>query len=209
MVVNQEQQKENDGMKRRSMSILVLTMLSVSMLGEGEAVTGIHKFTMKSITGEDVKLAGYRGKVLLIVNVASKCGFTGQYEGLQKLYEKYKDRGFLVLGFPANDFLGQEPGTDGEIKQFCTLSYGVSFPMFSKISVKGKEQHPLYKYLTDKKTNPEHGGKITWNFNKFLMDADGQVINRFGSRVQPMDDDLVKAIEQALGGSTPQAAAAE
>ena len=167
--------------------------------GEGrQQVQSVHDFAAKSIDGKDVALADYKGKVLLIVNVASKCGFTGQYEGLQRLYETYKDQGFVILGFPANNFLGQEPGTDAEIQEFCTLNYGVTFPMFAKISVKGKDMHPLYAYLTSKETNPEFGGAISWNFNKFLVGRDGKIAGRFGSRTKPDDKELVEAVEEAI-----------
>jgi glutathione peroxidase len=166
--------------------------------GPEAAMTNVYAFTMRDIDGKDVSLSSYRGKVLLIVNVASKCGFTGQYEGLEKLYKTYKDRGLVILGFPANDFLGQEPGTEGEIKSFCTLTYGVTFPMFAKIAVKGAQIHPLYAFLTSKETNPGFGGAITWNFNKFLVGRDGTVVGRFGSRTRPDDKDLVAAVERAL-----------
>ncbi|MCS6805110.1 MAG: glutathione peroxidase [Blastocatellia bacterium] len=158
----------------------------------------IYDFTMKSIDGEEIKLDRYRGKVMLIVNVASQCGYTPQYEGLQKIYATYKDRGFVVLGFPANNFGGQEPGTDQEIKTFCTTRYNVTFPMFSKISVKGADQHPLYKFLTDAETNPAFAGKISWNFNKFLVDKTGRIIARFESRDKPESEKVVQAIERAL-----------
>jgi len=167
--------------------------------GQGrQQVQGIHDFAAKSIDGKDIALADYKGKVLLIVNVASKCGFTGQYEGLQELYETYKEQGFVILGFPANNFLSQEPGTNAEIRQFCTLNYGVTFPMFAKISVKGKDMHPLYAYLTSTETNPEFGGAISWNFNKFLVGRDGKIVARFGSRTKPEDRKLVQAVEQAI-----------
>lgn len=158
----------------------------------------VYDFTMKDIDGKDVALSQFKGKVLLLVNTASKCGFTRQYEGLEKLYKTYKDRGFVILGFPANNFLWQEPGTDGEIKQFCSIKFGVSFPMFSKISVKGKDQHPLYAFLTDERANPGFGGAITWNFNKFLVGRDGKVVGRFGSKVEPDSKELVDALEKAL-----------
>jgi glutathione peroxidase len=161
-------------------------------------VTNIHSFTMRTIEGKESSLAQYKGKVLLVVNVASKCGFTGQYEGLESLYKRFQARGLEILGFPANDFLRQEPGTDAEIKSFCTMTYGVTFPMFSKISVKGSDCHPLYRYLTDKQTNPRFEGGISWNFNKFLIDRQGNIIGRFGSRTKPDDKDLVKAVESAL-----------
>jgi len=158
----------------------------------------IYDFTVKDIDGKDVKLENYKGKVVLIVNVASKCGFTPQYEGLQKIYTKYKDQGFVILGFPANNFMGQEPGTNEEIKQFCSLNYNVTFPMFSKISVKGKDIAPLYQYLTEKETNPEFSGKISWNFNKFLIDRQGKIVARFGSRAKPESQEVIAAIEKAL-----------
>jgi len=193
-------------MKLYSVSLLSLLLCAAAPEGEkteskaegSETVKSIHDFTVQDIDGKEVSLADYKGKVLMIVNVASKCGFTGQYAGLQELYDTYKDKGFVILGFPANDFLGQEPGTNDEIKQFCTLNYGVSFPMFAKISVKGDEQHPLYKYLTDKKANPDFGGKITWNFNKFLVDANGKVIGRFGTRTAPKSKTVIEEIEKAL-----------
>jgi len=161
----------------------------------------IYDFTMRDIDGKDVTVSAFKGKVLLIVNVASKCGFTGQYEGLQKLYTTYTNRGLVVLGFPANDFLRQEPGTDAEIKNFCTLTYGVTFPMFAKISVKGKDIHPLYAFLTSKESNPKFGGAISWNFNKFLIGRDGTVVGRFGSRTKPDDKELIAAVEQAIKAS--------
>jgi glutathione peroxidase-family protein len=176
------------------------------MAAAGETnMNSVHQFTMTDIDGRDVSLADYKGKVLMLVNVASKCGFTGQYKDLQLLYERYKDRGFAILGFPANDFLSQEPGTEAEIKQFCTLNYGVSFPMFSKIAVRGGEQHPLYAFLTDTALHPDFGGKISWNFNKFLVDGDGRVIGRFGSRDNPLDDEVVTAVERALDAVSPEA----
>ena len=158
----------------------------------------IFDFTVKDIDGNDVKLEQFKGNVIMIVNVASKCGFTPQYEGLQKIYSQYKDSGFVILGFPANNFLSQEPGTNEEIRQFCTINYSVKFPMFSKISVKGKGIAPLYKYLTEKKTNPEFSGKISWNFNKFLFDREGNIVARFGSRAKPESQDVIQAIENEL-----------
>ena len=163
-----------------------------------EPMKSIHEFTMKDIDGREVALSAYEGQVLLVVNVASKCGFTRQYAGLEKLYQTYKNRGFVVLGFPANNFMGQEPGTEAEIKSFCSLTYGVTFPMFAKISVKGKTIHPLYAFLTDKSLHPEHGGAVSWNFNKFLIGKDGRVLGHFGSRTEPDDPQLAAAIEQAL-----------
>lgn len=155
-------------------------------------------FTLKNIDGKETKLSDYRGNVLLMVNVASKCGYTPQYEGLQAIYAKYRHQGLVVIGFPANNFMGQEPGTNEEIKQFCTLKYNVSFPMFAKISVKGADIHPLYQFLTSKETNPEFGGDITWNFNKFLVDRNGKVIARFETREKPEGEKVTQAIEKAL-----------
>ena len=153
---------------------------------------------MKDIDGHDVKLDAYKGKVVMVVNTASKCGYTPQYEGLEALYEKYKDRGFVILGFPANNFMGQEPGTEKEIKEFCTLKYHVSFPMFSKISVKGADQHPFYTFLTNKVSDPGFDGDITWNFEKFIADKNGKIIARFPPKTTPDDPQLVKAVETAL-----------
>jgi glutathione peroxidase-family protein/type 1 glutamine amidotransferase len=158
----------------------------------------LYTFTVKNIDGRPVSFSEYEGKVLLIVNVASKCGFTRQYSGLQKLYEKYKDRGFYVLGFPANDFGSQEPGTNSQIKEFCTTRFNVAFPMFSKITVRGESIHPLYAYLIDPQENEGFGGPITWNFNKFLIGKDGETIARYPSKTEPFDSELIDALEKAL-----------
>jgi glutathione peroxidase len=155
-------------------------------------------FKMKDIDGKDVKLKKYKGSVLLVVNTASKCGYTPQYEGLQKIYDQYKTEGFVVLGFPANNFGGQEPGTESEIKEFCTTKYKVTFPMFAKISVKGADQDPLYQFLTGKETNPNFAGDITWNFNKFLIDRQGNVVARFSSKDAPDGQAVTAAIEKYL-----------
>ncbi len=159
----------------------------------------IYDFVMKDISGADVPLSRFKGKALLLVNVASKCGFTPQYTGLQDLDERYRGKGFEILGFPANDFLWQEPGSDSDIKQFCSTKYSVSFPLFSKISVKGKNIHPLYKLLTEKETNPRFSGKVTWNFNKFLVDKNGEIVARFDSKVEPLDQQVISAVEGAIG----------
>lgn len=159
---------------------------------------GMYEFTMKDIDGNDVSLEKYKGNVVMLVNVASRCGLTPQYEGLQAIYDKYKDRGFTVLGFPANNFMGQEPGTEAEIKEFCSLNYNVGFPMFSKISVKGTDQHPLYRFLTHPETNPGFDGDITWNFEKFLADRDGKIIARFSPRTVPTDAEVIEKLEAAL-----------
>ena len=160
-------------------------------------------FTMKDIDGKDVKLNKYQGSVILVVNVASKCGLTPQYEGLEKLYAKYKSKGLTVLGFPANEFGKQEPGTDKEIKEFCTTKYNVTFPMFSKIVVKGEGQHPLYKHLTSKETDPKFAGDIEWNFAKFLINRKGEIVARFKAPVDPMKPEVIAEIEKHLAEPKP------
>ena len=170
---------------------------SLSNAKGGDSVS-IYSFNLKDIDGKDVSLNQYKGKVLLVVNVASKCGYTPQYEGLQKVFLKYKDQGLVVLGFPANNFMSQEPGTNEEIKSFCTLKYNVTFPMFAKISVKGNDIHPLYKFLTDKETNPQLGGDIKWNFSKFLVNRNGEIIARFEPNIKPDSDQVTQAIEKAM-----------
>ena len=181
------------------MSLVKLFVLfaAVSMLGLAASARADLPLsgTMKSIDGEDVDLGSYEGKVVLIVNVASRCGATPQYAGLQALYEKYKDQGFVVLGFPANDFGRQEPGSDEQIKEFCTTKYDVTFPMFSKITVKGPDRPALYEVLT---TEADPSGEIGWNFEKFLIARDGTIAGRFKTRVSPDDADLVAAIEAEL-----------
>ena len=156
------------------------------------AASSVYDFTLPSIDGHPAPLSAYKGKVLLLVNVASQCGYTPQYKGLEALYEKYKDRGLVVIGFPANNFGSQEPGTEAEIKSFCSRNYHVTFPMYSKISVKGADKAPLYQFLTEK------SGEIGWNFTKFLVGKDGKVISRFDSKVEPESAALVSAVEQAL-----------
>jgi len=160
--------------------------------------TNIYDIELTKINGEKLKMTDYKGNVILIVNTASKCGYTKQYDGLQKLYEEYKDKDFVILGFPANNFMRQEPGSNDEIQNFCRMNYGVSFPMFEKISVKGKDISPLYAYLTSKETNPEFGGKITWNFNKFLISKNGQIVNRFKSGDAPQSEKIKTAIDSEL-----------
>ncbi len=158
----------------------------------------IYEFTLPLLDGTPVSLASYSGKVMLLVNVASRCGFTYQYEGLQKLHTKYGAQGLVVLGFPANDFLWQEPGSNEEIAKFCTMKYSVTFPVFAKIHVTGSAQHPLYRYLTSGAGDAKLAGNISWNFNKFLVDRQGRLLARFGSRDKPEGDEIVKAIEAAL-----------
>jgi glutathione peroxidase len=170
----------------------ILAALLFFAMGAFGAST-VHDFTMDALNGTPTPLANYKGKVMLVVNVASQCGYTPQYEGLQALYAKYKDRGLVLTGFPANNFGGQEPGTNEEIGAFCKSKYGVTFPMFSKVSVKGADKAPLYKFLTDKT-----GSEIQWNFTKFLVDRNGNVIQRFEPAVEPLSSELVAAVEAAL-----------
>lgn len=158
----------------------------------------IYDFTVKNIDGKDVPLSQYKGKVLLIVNVASRCSYTPQYRDLETLYRKYKDRGFVILGFPANNFRSQEPGTDAEIKTFCSLNYDVTFDLFSKISVKGGDQHPLYAFLTSPETNPGYAGEVRWNFQKYLVGKDSKVIAKFMSEVEPLSENVQTSIANAL-----------
>ncbi len=157
--------------------------------------TGIHSYKVKTIDGQEVPLSNYKGKTLLIVNTASKCGYTKQYDGLEALYAKYKSKGLVVMGFPSNDFGGQEPGTDTEIKKFCQTKFKVDFPMFSKGPVKGPGKQPLFEALTA--TAPETG-EIKWNFEKFLVSPEGKVIQRWDSKVTPEDPILVQSIEANL-----------
>ncbi|MDQ3037153.1 MAG: glutathione peroxidase [Myxococcota bacterium] len=158
-------------------------------------MTTVHDFQAKTIDGGDKSLGDYRGKALLVVNVASQCGLTPQYSKLQELYGKYEGRGLEILGFPCNQFMGQEPGTEDEIKTFCETSYGVTFPLFSKLEVNGEGTHPLYQWLKS-----ETGGdEIKWNFEKFLVGKDGTIVERFGPRTAPDDAAIVSAIERTLG----------
>jgi glutathione peroxidase len=171
----------------------VLLIMATSLF----AGSGVYNFTLNSIDGKPAPLADYKGKVVLLVNVASQCGYTPQYSALESIYEKYKDQGFVILGFPANNFGAQEPGTNEEIKTFCTRKYSVTFPMYSKISVKGVDQAPLYSYLT-KETGTGIAGDIKWNFTKFLVDRDGRVVQRFEPAVTPDSKEVTAAIEKQL-----------
>ena len=176
----------------------MLLLSAIMMLaGATFAASNIYDFTLPNIDGKPMPLANFRGKVVLVVNVASKCGFTPQYTALQAVYEKYKDSGLVVLGFPANNFGAQEPGTNEEIKTFCTRKYSVTFPMYSKISVKGDDQAPIYQYLT-KTADPTHTGDIKWNFTKFLVDRQGNVVARFEPEVTPDSAGVTSAIEKLL-----------
>lgn len=180
----------------KSLGFLIILSLAGFSVAEKSADT-VYQFELENIDGEPTPLSMYEGKVLLIVNTASKCGYTPQYEGLQALYEKYKKEGLVVLGFPANNFGGQEPGTNEEIKQFCRVKFDVSFPMFTKISVKGEDIHPLFNYLT-KEENADFTGDIKWNFEKFLIDKKGKLVHRFRSAEKPQSDEIINAIDQVL-----------
>ena len=158
----------------------------------------VYDFTLNSIDGQPAPLAAYKGKVVLLVNVASRCGFTPQYTALESTYEKYKDRGLVIVGIPANNFGAQEPGTNQEIKTFCSSKFHVTFPMMAKVSVKGEDITPLYQFLTDKAMNPQTGGEIQWNCTKFLIGPDGRVITRFEPEVTPDSPQVTSAIEKAL-----------
>jgi glutathione peroxidase len=180
--------------------LLIPTMLCLfcfvaALIG---ADKNVFDYTLSTIDGQPAPLSAYKGKVVMLVNVASRCGFTPQYTALEAIYEKYKDRGFVIVGIPANNFGAQEPGTNQEIKTFCQSKYSVTFPMMSKVSVKGEDKTPLYKYLTDKTANPKTGGDIQWNFTKFLVGPDGQVIARFEPKVTPDSPEVTAALESAL-----------
>lgn len=179
------------------MKILLVSLIT-SFLCTTPPPSSVHEFTVNNIDDEPVKLSTYKGKVLLIVNTASKCGLTPQYEGLQTAYEKYKEDGLVILGFPANNFMGQEPGKNSQIKEFCANKFNVTFPMFSKISVKGKQIHPLYEYLTKKELNGKIDAPVTWNFQKFLIDRDGKVVKSFAPGQKVTDTDVKKIIEKQL-----------
>ena len=182
-------------MRKLSLALILFAAAGMSWA----AARSIYDFKMDSIDGKPVKLHSYKGKVVMVVNVASKCGFTPQYTALESIYEKYKDRGLVIVGVPANNFAQQEPGTDAEIKTFCSTKYNVTFPMMSKVSVKGDDKAPLYQYLTDQSTDPQFAGDIKWNFTKFLFDRDGKPVARFESAVKPDSPQVVEAIETALG----------
>ena len=176
-------------------AITLLAFAAVTLTSAAATPTDLFDYTMKTIDGKEQPLAAWKGQALLVVNTASKCGYTPQYAGLEELYLKYKDRGFAVLAFPANNFGGQEPGSDPEIKQFCTSTYKTTFPLFSKISVKGDDIAPLYRWLTSQEG---FSGEIKWNFNKFLIGPDGKVAARFDSKVAPMSSELTSKLETIL-----------
>ena len=185
------------------MRAAVLIALALSFTPQAQSqekpkVSPALSFTMNSLDGKPVNLAKYQGDVVLMVNVASQCGYTPQYEGLQELHKRFAGRGLRILGFPSNDFGQQEPGSNSEIADFCQKNYGVQFDMFSKIAVLGGSKAPLYQYLTSARTNPKFAGEVEWNFEKFLIGRDGQIIARFKSPIEPLSGEMVSAIEAAL-----------
>jgi glutathione peroxidase len=171
----------------------------VGLAASALSAASIYDYTLDSIDGKPTPLSSFKGKVVLLVNVASRCGYTPQYTGLETLYEKNKDKGFVIVGVPANNFMGQEPGTNQEIQTFCKSKYDVQFPIMSKLSVKGSDKTPLYQYLTSPEQNPKTGGEIKWNFTKFLIGRDGQILARFEPAVTPEDPALTSAVSSALG----------
>ena len=189
-------------MKVFALSLGIALAVAGSVIAADEKKDGdtpaVLDFKMKSLDGKDVDLSKYKGKVVMMVNVASQCGATPQYEALQDLQEAYKDQGFVVLGFPCNQFGAQEPGSAEEIREFCTDNYGVTFDLFSKIDVNGDEAAPLYKFLTSEETNPGLSGKIGWNFEKFLISRDGKVVARFKTPVKPDSEEVVKKVEEEI-----------
>jgi glutathione peroxidase len=182
----------------RMLTLLLAALLTVQIV-KAEADTPLQNIPLKDINGKDTSLKAYSGKVILLVNVASQCGNTPQYSGLEALYEKYKDKGLVIIGVPSNDFGSQEPGTAEEIKAFCTDNYGVTFPLMAKVHVKGAEKCPLYAALTGPQS--PFPGEVEWNFGKFIIDKNGKVIRRFNPKVKPEAADLVQAVESALGPS--------
>lgn len=181
-----------------SLTLLLGLIVLFSAFKSDKKDKTVHDFTVKDIMGNEVSLSDYEGKTLLIVNVASKCGLTPQYEDLQALYNQYKDQGLVVLGFPANNFMGQEPGSNEQINSFCTQKFGVTFPMFSKISVKGRDMHPLYEFLTKKENNGVVDAPVKWNFQKFLINKDGELVCSFSPRERVNDSKFLKVIKKEL-----------
>ncbi len=173
----------------------IIIALSILITVGLNAQTSLYDFKARDIDGKMIDFAQFKGKKLMIVNVASKCGLTPQYEKLQKLYEKYKDRGFEIVAFPANNFMGQEPGSESEIKTFCSTNYGVTFTMMSKISVKGKDMHPIYQWLTSKEKNGKMDSSVSWNFQKYLIDEQGRLVDVISPRTSPLDEKIINWIE--------------
>ncbi len=189
--------KDNSAAYSRLWFSIILLLLSINLHAQEKTMTNIYDFKIKTINGEETTLEQYKGKVMLIVNVASKCGYTPQYDGLEELYKKYKDQGLVVLGFPCNQFGSQEPGSETEIQNFCRVNFGVTFPMFSKLNVNGDETHPLYVHLKSEQPGILGSESIKWNFTKFLVDKEGKVIERFGSSTKPisLEDEIEKLLK--------------
>jgi glutathione peroxidase len=199
-LVSNHQQRQGERMtvvRNGNVRKYLLLGMVILMATSTFAASNLYDFALPNIDGKPMPLADFKGKVILMVNVASQCGFTPQYSALEAIYEKYKDQGFVILGFPANNFGQQEPGTNEEIKTFCSRKYSVTFPLYSKISVKGPDQAPLYQYLT-KDADPSHTGDIKWNFTKFLVDRNGNVVQRFEPAVTPDSPEVTSAIEKLL-----------
>ncbi len=180
-------------MMKKILFFVAAFFVSTAMVGQTK---NFHDFTVADIDGLDYDLSQLKGKKVMVVNTASKCGLTPQYEELQNLYETYKDDNFVIIGFPANNFMNQEPGSNDEIKEFCSSNYGVSFPMMSKISVKGDDIHPLYAWLTEKSKNGVEDSKVKWNFQKYLIDENGNLVMHFSPRTSPMDGEIIAWIEK-------------
>ena len=172
--------------------LLILALAAITMAFTTSSTKNLHEFKAKTLEGKDFNFADLKGKKVLIVNTASECGYTPQYKDLEALYEKYKSKNFVIIGFPCNDFGGQEPGTNKEIKEFCSKNYGVSFPMAEKISVKGSDTHPLFQYLTSKEKNGQMDADIKWNFTKFLINKEGKLVAVFPSSVNPLSEEITK-----------------
>lgn len=180
-------------MMKKILFLIAAIFVSTAMVAQTKT---FHDFTVKDIDGLEYDLSQLEGKKVMVVNTASKCGLTPQYEELQSLYENYKDDNFVIIGFPANNFMNQEPGSNDEIKEFCSSNYGVSFPMMSKISVKGDDIHPLYAWLTEKSNNGVEDSKVKWNFQKYLIDEDGKLVKYFSPRTSPKDEEIIAWIEK-------------
>lgn len=173
--------------------VIALTLITSTLIAQEKT---LYNFTVKDIDGNDYNLSKLKGKKVLVVNTASKCGFTPQYEDLQKLYEKYSSDNFVIIGFPANNFMNQEPGSNSEIKEFCSTEYNITFPMMEKISVKGKDIHPLYEWLTEKELNGKMDSKVKWNFQKYMIDENGQLVDVAYPKTNPLDEKIVNWIKE-------------
>jgi len=178
-------------MKNLLLLIALVPAITMHIPSFPQQPQSLHDFTVVDIDGKPYSMASLKGKKVLIVNTASKCGHTPQYAELEKLYKEYKDKGLVIVGFPSNDFMGQEPGSNEDIKSFCSLEYGVTFPMMSKISVKGKDMHPLYKWLTSKSMNGVLDTDVSWNFQKFLVDENGKLVNTVAPRAKPYSEEIL------------------